>query len=114
MSLQQDLIAARAVIADPINWTKESLSRTSAGDEIWPTDDTATCWCLGGALLKVVDAPNSNEIDERYRIAREFLTREIGNGDTPDSEFEDFGECNDAEEPNVLHPWLDRTIAEEH
>src|SRR3546814_7719619 len=92
MSLQQDLIAARAVIADPINWTKESLSRTSAGDEIWPTDDTATCWCLGGALLKVVDAPNSNEIDDRYRIARAFLDREFGNGDTPDRSEEHTSE----------------------
>src|SRR3546814_20060096 len=112
MSLQQDLIAARAVIADPINWTKESLSRTSAGDEIWPTDDTATCWCLGGALLKVVDAPNSNEIDDRYRIAREFLDREFGNGDTPDSDFEDFGEFNDAQSHSALLSCLDRKIEE--
>src|SRR3546814_16390077 len=99
MSLQQDLIAARAVIADPINWTKESPSRTSAGDEIWPTDDTATCWCLGGALLKVADAPTSNEIDDRYRIAREFIDRESGPGATPDSEFADFGEYNDTPSP---------------
>src|SRR3546814_8573316 len=104
MSLQQDLIAARAVIADPITWTKEPLSRTSAGDEIWPTDDTATCWCLGGALLKVVDAPNSNEIDDRYRIASEFLARAFGNGDTPDSEFEDFGEFKHEKSHSEMKP----------
>lgn len=112
MSLQQDLIAARAVIADPAHWTRHALARTSARNEVWPTDETATCWCLGGAILKVIEAPKYRDFGDRFRIAREYLNREFGDGDMPDAKFKNFGAFNDKHTHSELLAWLDRKIDE--
>lgn len=114
MNIHQDLIATRAIVADKANWTSFELSRAENSDAVWPTDQRATCWCIGGALIKVtgITGPVSDQINVRYQNAVEFLDQEFGAGDNPDSEFEDFAHFNDANPHEVVIAWLDRKIEE--
>jgi hypothetical protein len=118
MSIQQDLIATRALIADKANWTSFELSRNENHDAVWPTDERANCWCIGGALIKVVGmrdpaiVTSMDPVKIRYQNAERFLDREFGAGENPDSEYEDFAHFNDANPHEIVIAWLDTKIAE--
>lgn len=119
MSIQQDLIATRALIANEANWTSFELSRDENSAVVWPTDERANCWCIGGALIKVVGLTEPTPIglvmdtnNLRYQNAVEFLDREFGAGENPDSEYEDFAHFNDANPHEVVIAWLDAKIAD--
>ena len=52
MSVKQDLINAKALIADPKNWTQSCLAR-NAGDMFVNVNDPSACkFCALGALRK--------------------------------------------------------------
>ena len=46
------------LLDDPDNWTTDVFARDSEGEEIGPTSEYATCWCLFGAITKVLDDNN--------------------------------------------------------
>lgn len=47
------LVAARALIADPSQWTTHSLARDAQGLGRLATDEDAVCFCAAGALQRV-------------------------------------------------------------
>lgn len=51
------LVAARALLADPARWTKGESARDLRGKEVPPNYPSAVCWCMTGALNKVVRSP---------------------------------------------------------
>lgn len=50
MTLLETLVAARARIADPKNWTVAADARTAGGFCVSAWSERATCWCAVGAL----------------------------------------------------------------
>lgn len=62
MSLKEDLIAVRALIADPAHWTQGVIARDAAGKPIQYIHgrftDVAKSYCVGGAVLVIVGADN--------------------------------------------------------
>lgn len=52
--IKAELIAARAVIADPAHWTRGVMARDSRGLSVLPNEPEAFCFCMLGALRKVV------------------------------------------------------------
>jgi hypothetical protein len=50
MSAREQLIAARALIADPAKWTQGWFAKTAKGQRVGPEEDKAVCWCVMGAL----------------------------------------------------------------
>lgn len=116
MSIQQDLIATRALIADPRAWLQDELAHDAYGNPVWPTDKTAMRWSVVGALMNVTGLANvgtpQHDNENRYRSAAEILDREFGAGENPDSEYEDFAHFNDANPHETVIAWLDANIAE--
>lgn len=56
MDSKEILIKIRELLADPKHWTKGSYARVKKGGESTSYDvENATCWCLMGALNKVVN-----------------------------------------------------------
>jgi len=53
MTVVAILRAARAHIATPERWTQGAFARTADGVRCPAYDTTATCWCIGGAVLAV-------------------------------------------------------------
>ena len=51
----QSLTAARALIADPKHWTKNTYAKDVEGRSVPATDPEAFCFCSVGALYKVND-----------------------------------------------------------
>lgn len=54
MTVKEVLIAARAKIADPANWTQHDYARRKCGYAVNPTSTYAECWCAIGALAAVI------------------------------------------------------------
>ena len=54
MSVKQNLIDTRALIADPACWTQKTSARDARGKPIASTDPRAVCWCTAGAIHKVM------------------------------------------------------------
>lgn len=54
------LVAARAVIEDPANWTRGTLARTKNGVPTLATDPNACCFCAYGAVAKVLGQQDGN------------------------------------------------------
>ena len=48
------LVTARNLITDSSHWTKGLLARDSQGREIDYNSNEATCWCISGAIFKVM------------------------------------------------------------
>lgn len=53
MKVSKVLIAARAVIADPKNWTKGSFAKDANGHKRYAIAPEAVCWCALGAVMRV-------------------------------------------------------------
>ena len=49
---KQVLINARALIADPQQWTSDTLARTTSGYHVDWHDHSATKWCAMGAIYR--------------------------------------------------------------
>ncbi len=53
MKLQDELVAAKALVDTPDKWVKRFFARNSEGTPCPPTDRDAVCFCLLGALSHV-------------------------------------------------------------
>lgn len=53
MSKLQALKDARGLIADPAHWITGAYARDAVGVEVYPTDETAVCFCMVGAFIRV-------------------------------------------------------------
>lgn len=53
MTVKEVLIAARAKIADPVNWTQGEYARNADGADC--EGDDAVCWCAIGAIQESCD-----------------------------------------------------------
>lgn len=118
MSIQQDLIATRALIADAGSWLQDDLAQDTDGNSVWPTDKSAVRWSVVGALMNVTGLANvemsQRESENRYRSAAAFLDIDFGAGDNPGSPYEDFAHFNDANSHDIVLSWLDAKIADAH
>lgn len=62
------------LLSKPDRWTKEALARDSMGRTVSPTAPSATCWCLSGAVDKVLSktpAPGIHHkrfVEELYEL----------------------------------------------
>ena len=54
MTVKDVLIAARAKIEKPENWTRGMSARDADGQYISPRDPKAVCWCSAGAVYASV------------------------------------------------------------
>lgn len=50
---KSDLVAARALIANPEHWTYGDHAQTRDGTLVYPTDPNAYCFCADGAMARV-------------------------------------------------------------
>lgn len=55
MRVSEQLRAAKALIADPKNWTRGAFARSAFDNVIGPETEGACKWCAVGALYKVGD-----------------------------------------------------------
>ena len=69
------LEGVKALLASPMNWTQRSMSREESGMSVHPTNATATCWCLSGAIVHLTGG-----IDENWRDACWALSNAIAPG----------------------------------
>lgn len=53
MKTSEALIQAKALIADPKNWTQGAYARNENGDRRWSNDEDAVCFCSLGAMSRV-------------------------------------------------------------
>jgi hypothetical protein len=54
MKVVEAFKGVRQLLADNHSWTKHTSARDSRGNRCKPEDSTAVCWCMSGALNKVV------------------------------------------------------------
>lgn len=71
MTVKEVLIAARAKIADPANWTQGMLARDASGIPVEVCSSRAACWCAVGAVAE--SAPY-----ELTNTTVEFLNKAAG------------------------------------
>lgn len=62
MITQSILKQAKALIDHPSKWTTIVGARDSNGQQVKITDPTATCWCVIGAIGKVMSTPYPREM----------------------------------------------------
>lgn len=58
MNVKQKLIEARALIADPANWTQRRYARNKRGHPVDYDSQRAVSFCAAGACFKVADILN--------------------------------------------------------
>ena len=78
MSTKDILIAAKAVIEDPKNWTLGSLARDKLGFPRLPTSLDAVCFCSTGAVTKVTQG----DVAGRHKavVALDGVVRDLSKG----------------------------------
>lgn len=69
MTIKQDLIEARAMIANIDTWTQEAGARNSNRDRVRPWAKDACCWCADGAIAAIC----KSVITKRYGNAKHAL-----------------------------------------
>lgn len=50
----EKLKEVRELLGDESRWTRRTMARDRVGESVSPVDDTAVCWCLVGAIRKVI------------------------------------------------------------
>ena len=65
MTPLETLKAARQLITDPAKWTQGELARDAEGNVSYVGSESATCWCLMGAIFHVVRADKPTAADAR-------------------------------------------------
>lgn len=82
MTVKEVLIAARAKIADPANWTQGSFAKDIDGCQVWPWDEDATCLCAMGAIAVSVGGYDQHSIDSVFATPYfDALSEVMGAGD---------------------------------
>lgn len=105
MNKQETLKAIKAVIDTPAKWTKEVLARDASGRKIRPSSPDAVCFCIFGAIDRVV--PNTNDrVDYDNYIFAEVVKLYPG---TPGG-LADFNDARKIGHADVMKV-LDRAIA---
>lgn len=62
--IKENLIQIKALIKDPKHWIQGESTRDAAGSPTSPFSEKATCFCITGALEKVVySESNANEVN---------------------------------------------------
>jgi hypothetical protein len=80
MSLRDNLIAARALIADPKNWGQGDYAMTREGVSVSPISKDAACFCSYGAVAHAA----GQEFPEAERTALRSAARRLyGNAKGP-------------------------------
>jgi hypothetical protein len=74
------------LLAKPESWTKKAPARNKHGKEVNASYSEATCWCLAGAICKLIE-----EVKIRASIYKQ-IHKEI------DSEYTSTVDWNDAPE----------------
>jgi hypothetical protein len=100
--LRPDILAVRELISEPTRWCVEDYARTADGEGTYGNDSNAVCWCIWGAIDKVVG--DDTAVND---LIHETLS---------DLSFEMFGLClgsaNDARGHGamlrLLDTWLER------
>ena len=71
------LDGARELIADPVHWTRNAAARDRGMNVVEPTDPSAFCWCLEGAVeaAQVPGAPHCGDEVRREALARLHAAR---------------------------------------
>jgi len=67
------LLAARALITDPANWTQEAYARNVRGDSVLPLDPDAKCFCTMGAMYRA----NGINGTDQHVPGRGFLNKAV-------------------------------------
>jgi hypothetical protein len=52
--LIKDLLAVEVLLSDETKWCKGSLARNKWGRPVLPGSRSATCWCLVGAVERIL------------------------------------------------------------
>jgi hypothetical protein len=74
------LIATKALLHSPAQWTQEAFARNKNGEVISANSPDATCWCLLGAMDKVLRDNNARPaVAEAERIVRNVIRERTGN-----------------------------------
>jgi hypothetical protein len=74
-SIIADLKALRELFSDPARWTQKVSARNARGEQVYPLDPSATCFCLLGGMVKVVSGDR-----RRYTMLYSVLDAEKPNG----------------------------------
>lgn len=101
MNTVEILRAARALIENPANWTKEHLARDLDDSSVLPSSGDAVCWCAAGAVMRAA----SDDAGPAYTLARDELIHALPEGHTSLVNFND-----DSGHADVL-ALFDRAIA---
>lgn len=67
-SMLQIFRDARALIEDPKRWTTGQNARDAEGEECYPTQTFAVCWCAEGAIIRSSRLSRRNKALDRARI----------------------------------------------
>jgi hypothetical protein len=89
MNIKEILIAARAKIERPENWTKGVFARDSQGRDVTATSKNAVCWCSLGAIT----ATGACYYDEEK--ATRFLRLELDAYENSITKFNDLSNHTD-------------------
>lgn len=73
MTVHDTLTRARALIAQPETWTQNAYARDSDGTPIVSNSPDAVCWCLTGAIYRVI-TPGSYLGNPDYLAATDALS----------------------------------------
>jgi len=103
---KQILTDMRALLADPAHWTKRAFARNQHGEPVSTFNPDAVCYCLVGALSKVLKEHQMFTDDTVYLVERllRSTVAEISGGTQSVSQF------NDSHEHAEVLAALDKTI----
>ena len=82
MKSSEILVAAKALIEKPSNWTQKACARDYNGLEVAPLSSEACSWCILGAVRKVTSDTNNEKVYEKvyenlYPFINEVLISEF-------------------------------------
>lgn len=77
MTVKEVLIAARAKIEKPENWTQKAYARDNLGFKVMPSDDGAVCFCAAGALRSLRDLTYIVKENSWYALVTEMGTQTV-------------------------------------
>lgn len=89
----------RALLSEPVRWTRGAYAKPHPDDDddenFSPLDKTATCWCLVGAMSRVLkinyDEAGSVEIQRAAEVLGfDCVSGMVGWNDNPDTKYPDI------------------------
>lgn len=76
MTTKETLLALRELLSDEKRWTKKVLAREPSGFTTSPISPKASCFCMGGGLMKILRCTGG--FSEPYQNARDAIVRAAG------------------------------------